>query len=492
MRTLGKFGRLAGALGILLLSHGAQGQNVTGTGTVNFIPRFTAASAVGNSALFQSGSSIGLGTTAPGRRFHVQTGVSNDGIRISQITTAALELTNTTVGGRNWALFSTGTGNAQGAGNFSIFEYPSNLDRLFIQGTTGNIGIGTIAPVAKLHLVGTMPANVSGGAYTPKSMLKVEYTASVNAFLNNQSHGIESILNLRSDNGTNVGANAAVKGSVDWSCVTPGGNIGAGSVVTGVWGEITGGYDGFGVYGRFSAQCTGSQAYAGYFDGRVYTTQTYNSSDRKLKQDIKPLNASLDLLMRLKPMEYSFRVEEFKHMNLPSGRHMGFIAQELEEVLPELVASSSSPILGENGNEQGRTKFNAVNYTEIIPLLTAAMQEQQSTIQALENRINSQDLLLQHLSSGRPEAKNGRVEMLISPNPTNDRAMVSIYLVDEVKSGSLVVVDESGKEVVRESVFGSGLKSLELSTGALGNGIYMCQFLVNGEVLAIQKLVVGH
>ena len=53
---------------ITIAASGAGG-GLTGSGTVNYLPRFTGATALGNSALYQSGNALGLGTTSPDRLF---------------------------------------------------------------------------------------------------------------------------------------------------------------------------------------------------------------------------------------------------------------------------------------------------------------------------------------------------------------------------------------------------------------------------------------
>ena len=97
---------------------------------------------------------IGIGTTAPQKRLHIVSTGTNDGIQIDQTGTsgAGLYLNNTAAGGRNWGVFSSGSANTNlgGAGNFSIFDMNLLQNRFFIQGTTGNVGIGTATPTLGL------------------------------------------------------------------------------------------------------------------------------------------------------------------------------------------------------------------------------------------------------------------------------------------------------------------------------------------------------
>lgn len=57
-----------------------------GTGTTNYIPRFTADNTLGNSALFQSGTNLGIGTTTPSYPLHVN--VNNSTAAIYSVNTA--------------------------------------------------------------------------------------------------------------------------------------------------------------------------------------------------------------------------------------------------------------------------------------------------------------------------------------------------------------------------------------------------------------------
>ena len=109
------------------------------------------------------------------------------------------------------------------------------------------------------------------------------------------------------------------------------------------------------------------------------------ASDRRLKKNISDINGALSLISELAPKTYNFRVDEYPDMDLADGDKMGFIAQEIEKVLPELVRT------GRNVESIDGESFNSksVNYVELIPLLTKAIQEQQEIIDSQKDQMTA-------------------------------------------------------------------------------------------------------
>ena len=109
------------------------------------------------------------------------------------------------------------------------------------------------------------------------------------------------------------------------------------------------------------------------------------ASDRRLKKNISDINGALSLISELAPKTYNFRVDEYPDMDLADGDKMGFIAQEIEKVLPELVRT------GRNVESIDGESFNSksVNYVELIPLLTKAIQEQQDIIDSQNDQLTA-------------------------------------------------------------------------------------------------------
>jgi hypothetical protein len=112
-------------------------------------------------------------------------------------------------------------------------------------------------------------------------------------------------------------------------------------------------------------------------------TNIYSASDIRLKKNITTITNGLSKINALNPVKFNW-IDGF--VESEEGKDMlGFIAQEVQNIVPEAVESFSS-----NSIIVGKTTIEnplRVNEKFIIPVLVKAIQEQQCTIQCLTNRI---------------------------------------------------------------------------------------------------------
>ncbi len=99
-------------------------------------------------------------------------------------------------------------------------------------------------------------------------------------------------------------------------------------------------------------------------------------SDERLKKNIEPVEDVLSKLNSLQPKKYNMKEE----VNT-AEKHYGFIAQDLENIFPELVS-----VTPDDGD--GIADLRTVSYTELIPILVKAIQEQQKQIEELQRAVN--------------------------------------------------------------------------------------------------------
>jgi hypothetical protein len=107
-------------------------------------------------------------------------------------------------------------------------------------------------------------------------------------------------------------------------------------------------------------------------------------SDVRVKKDVTRITDALQGILSLHGVTYQYKTTEHPELQLTDKPQIGFLAQELEQVYPQLVKT----------REDG---FKAVNYAHLVPVLVEAIKEQQSMIAELQEKVNS----LQGISSGR-------------------------------------------------------------------------------------------
>jgi hypothetical protein len=129
----------------------------------------------------------------------------------------------------------------------------------------------------------------------------------------------------------------------------------------------------------FDMYSTGAAAYRFYvgWGGTVYATNTTISaiSDARLKENVQDLDVGLDAILALKPRKFDWKAGKGK--DIKGDR--GFIAQEFEQVFPQLVDE------WKDNAPEGEAPYKSVRQ-DLIPVLVKAIQELTARVQTLEAR----------------------------------------------------------------------------------------------------------
>ncbi len=115
---------------------------IGGSGTANRVPKFTAATTLGDSAISEVGGNVGIGTAKPGFNLDVSSGGDTQ-----------IAVRSTALDGRVWTLQSSAAFGL--AGVFQIVDRTAAASRLSIN-AGGNVGVGTTAPNERLEIAGNL------------------------------------------------------------------------------------------------------------------------------------------------------------------------------------------------------------------------------------------------------------------------------------------------------------------------------------------------
>jgi hypothetical protein len=99
------------------------------------------------------------------------------------------------------------------------------------------------------------------------------------------------------------------------------------------------------------------------------TTNYATSSDYRLKHDIQPMTGALAKVAQLKPVTYKWNADD--------SQSQGFIAHELQEVVPECVTGEKDAV-----DTDGKPKYQGIDTSFLVATLTAAIQELNAKVDA--------------------------------------------------------------------------------------------------------------
>jgi hypothetical protein len=313
-----------------------------------------------------SGGLLGIGTMFPQAPLHVAAfgtlsgvGGFTDAVIRGESNTNAFTYLCTPNFGQSGILFGTpsqplGAGldfNVVGTGDLGFRV--NNTFAMMIDGPTGNLGVGTLTPDRSADIEGPADqflrvTSTSGAA----GAAGIEFKRAGNGPSDWQIRNQSGLLLM----GQSVDDLATVSDVL---------RLGGGSVTPAADNTIT--------LGQAALRWTNVFA----------TSGVVNTSDAREKTDIRPLDHGLAEVMRLKPVRFQWKNSS------EDGDKLGLLAQDLKQVLPETVVSTTW-----RENEDGsRTRVPAerlgVYYSDIIPVLVNAIQEQQELIKELRQELES-------------------------------------------------------------------------------------------------------
>jgi hypothetical protein len=113
----------------------------------------------------------------------------------------------------------------------------------------------------------------------------------------------------------------------------------------------------------------------GLFTGTVTAScGVLSCSDLRYKKDIMPLTGSLQNILALRGVNYSWRASDFPEKHFVPDRQIGVIAQDVEKLYPEVVFTD-------------RDGYKSVDYAKLTPVLIEAIKEQQQLIETLKQEL---------------------------------------------------------------------------------------------------------
>ena len=297
----------------------------------------------------------------------------------------------------------------------------------------------------------------------------------------------------------------------------------------GVRGEASGPSDNYGVYGEVFT--SGISNHSGYFVGGTFVSSgsPVLLSDQSIKSEIIDLTGATETLNSLSPKTYFMQSPESRPIAFEQDLQYGLIAQEVQDVLPDLVHETTVPAMTDTSGvilDETEVTLLGLQYDQLIPILIAGFNEQsfvigeqaqiiedqEDTIEELENQIADLSASLGQLQESvaqlndavqQNQAKSndccekisnlmGDAEKLGKqssleqnvPNPFQDVTQIDYNLATngEVR---LIITNELGQpiETLVNGEMSSGQHSVRWNASNQAPGVYYYTLYFNGDLI---------
>ncbi|HRI62323.1 MAG TPA: tail fiber domain-containing protein, partial [Saprospiraceae bacterium] len=205
-------------------------------------------------------------------------------------------------------------------------------------------------------------------------------------------------------------------------------------------------------------------------------------------------------IQRLEGVNYQFRTGEFKERGFAAGNQIGLIAQNVEQVYPELVKTYDDG-------------YKAVNYDGLVPVLLEGLKAQQQSMESLQlekdeltdavaalaetnanlkSRLDNLEAMLTQLTAVQQAQQErihyqaiqlgNRQQIILNqndPNPFSERTTITYFIPDDTKGAELLIHDTKGR-ILKRTALATGDGIVEVFASNLSSGIYTYSIVVDG------------
>jgi len=295
--------------------------------------------------VFQSYAQTGIGTTTPVNKLQVETATaepatsglaSNGNLRLSGSTGShVLDFGLSSAATYSWLQSRLKTNYAT---NYILALNPNG----------GNVGVGNIAPTSTLT-VGNTTGTISGEiTINPQGTINEGGQISIKKSLNG------SVLDWSIDQYGTTAANARLR-------------IFSGITETNGINILENGNTGIG---------TNNPTTKLFVNGDITANSVAGTSDRRFKTNIRPVENAIDKVKALRGVYFNWNQKDFPEKDFGTQNELGFIAQEVEQIVPEIVVK-----------EKTKEEYRSVKYDKLVALLVEAIKEQQKQIEQLQVKV---------------------------------------------------------------------------------------------------------
>lgn len=226
-----------------------------------------------------------------------------------------------------------------------------------------------------------------------------------------------------------------------------------------------------------------------------YATSTLLTSDKRLKENFRTIDQPLNKLLQMNGQKYDFISQETdtvkdvkekqKKLRLEKNR-LGFIAQDLEKILPDAVFYF-----------EDEDRYY-IDYNAIIPVIVEAMKEQQTIIQELKDNMASMEAkysinTLKSASIIPGESDNITDSKATldqnAPNPFSQTTTIGYTLNEKVQNAMICIYDMNGAQLKCIPLELSVQGKITINGNEFKAGMYMYSLITDGQLIDTKRMI---
>jgi hypothetical protein len=216
------------------------------------------------------------------------------------------------------------------------------------------------------------------------------------------------------------------------------------------------------------------------------------TSDERMKENIKPLDSSLDKIKQLRGVKYDLKGDYFKTNDLKlkaklekEGKNeIGFLAQELMKVFPEIVFLDTT------------SNLYSVSYTRLVPVLVEAVKEQQIQIDELKKQIENCCSYAASLKNGslvegsNDDAFKNKAQLYQNaPNPFSTQTTIRFEIPETVSNAQLYICNMTGTLLKNIVINQRGVGSVVINGSEFNAGMYLYSLVNDGKIIDTKQML---
>jgi hypothetical protein len=272
-------------------------------------------------------------------------------------------------------------------------------------------------------------------------------------------------------------------------------------ISTSSYGNIMTQWEDYGITLRPTSNNNSQLGSSSYYWKNAYINHVYpDNSDLRRKENVRSMEGSVNKVIKLRGVLFDRKPENIMSIDLrskiddpdyilkqteESKNLYGFIAQEVLEVLPEIVHHDDS------------TDYYSVDYLQLIPLLTEAIKEQQTIIENLQAKIDNflsdkNESYLKSINTGSSLYSAEQSEALLfqnQPNPYKESTKIDFFIPEDNGEAAIFIYDLQGQQKTVYPLEKRGKSAIEIQGSELKPGIYLYSLIVDNQEISTKRMI---